>query len=146
MLLIEKVLILKSSSIFQDTPENQLIELAEILQEEFYEVGTTIFNKGDTGNCMYFIYKGKIKIHDGDYTLAILQDNEILGELSVLDAETRSATATTIEESVLLKLDQEPFYEIIMSNAGVLKGILKTLCKRLRETNIKSITIKNLSA
>ncbi len=95
---------------------------------------------------MYFIYKGKIRIHDGDHTLATLQDNEILGELSVLDSETRSATATTIEESVLLKLDQEPFYEIIMNNAGVLKGILKTLCKRLRETNIKSITIKNLSA
>jgi CRP-like cAMP-binding protein len=146
MLLIEKVLILKSSSIFQDTPENQLIELAEILQEEFYEVDTAIFTKGDIGNCMYFIYKGKIRIHDGDHTLAILQDNEILGELSVLDSETRSATATTIDASVLLKLDQEPFYEIIMSNAGVLKGILKTLCKRLRETNIKSIKVKNLSA
>lgn len=146
MLLIEKVLILKSSSIFQETPENQLIELAEILQEEFYEAGTAIFTKGDIGNCMYFIYKGKIRVHDGDHTLAILQDNEILGELSVLDSETRSATATTLDESILLKLDQEPFYEIVLNNAGVLKGILKTLCKRLRETNIKSITVKNLSA
>ncbi len=145
MLLIEKVLILKSSSIFQDTPENQLVELAEILQEEFYEINTAIFSKGEVGNCMYFIYKGKIRIHDGDHTLAILDDNEILGELSVLDSETRSATATTLQESVLLKLEQEPFYEIIMNNAGVLKGILKTLCKRLRETNIKSITIKDLS-
>ncbi|MFN2456954.1 MAG: cyclic nucleotide-binding domain-containing protein [Chitinophagaceae bacterium] len=146
MLLIEKVLILKSSSIFQDTPENQLVELAGILQEEFFEPSSTIFFKGDVGNCMYFIYKGKISIHDGEHIFAILEDNDIVGELSILDAETRSASATTLEECILLKLEQEPFYEIIMNNAGVLKGILKTLCKRLRATNLKNISVKDLSS
>jgi len=138
MLLIEKVIILKSSSIFQDTSEKELLELAEMLEEEYFEPGVTIFSKGDVGNCMYFIYKGKIRIHDGPHTLAELDDNEIVGELSVLDAESRSASATTMEECILLKLEQESFYEIIMSNASVLKGILKTLCKRLRETNIRN--------
>lgn len=141
MLLIEKVLILKSSSIFQDTSENELLELASILEEEFYEPNLTIFSKGDTGSCMYFIYKGKVRIHDGDHTLAILGDNEILGELSVLDSEARSANATTLEDCILLKLEQESFYEIIMSNAGILKGILKTLCGRLRATNLKNMIV-----
>jgi CRP/FNR family cyclic AMP-dependent transcriptional regulator len=141
MLLIEKVIILKSSSIFQDTSEKELLELAELLEEEFFEPNTTIFSKGDAGNCMYFIYKGKIRIHDGDRTFAVLDDNEIVGELSVLDTENRSASATTMEDCILLKLDQESFYEIIMSNASVLKGILKTLCKRLRATNIKNMEL-----
>jgi CRP/FNR family cyclic AMP-dependent transcriptional regulator len=141
MLLIEKVLILKSSSIFQDTSEKELLELADLLDEEFFESGVTIFSKGDVGNCMYFIYKGRIRIHDGEHTLAILGDNEILGELSVLDAEARSASATTLEDCILLKLEQESFYEIIMSNASVLKGILKTLCKRLRATNLKNVMV-----
>jgi CRP-like cAMP-binding protein len=138
MLLIEKVIILKSSSIFQDTSEKELLELADMLEEEYFEPDVTIFSKGDVGNCMYFIYKGRIRIHDGVHTLAELDDNEIVGELSVLDAEARSASATTMEECILLKLEQESFYEIIMSNASVLKGILKTLCKRLRETNLKN--------
>jgi len=139
MLLIEKVIILKSSSIFQDTSEKELLELADMLEEEFFESNTAIFSKGDEGNCMYFIYKGRIRIHDGDRTFAILDDNEILGELSVLDAETRSATATTMEDCILLKLGQESFYEIIMSNANVLKGILKTLSRRLRASNLKNV-------
>ena len=138
MLLIEKVIILKSSSIFQDTTEKELLELADRLEEEFIEANATLFSKGDVGDCMYFIYKGRIRIHDGDHTLAELDDNEILGELSVLDAETRSASATTMEDCILLKLEQEPFYEIIMSNATVLKGILKTLCKRLRAANVRN--------
>ncbi|HWJ92745.1 MAG TPA: cyclic nucleotide-binding domain-containing protein [Flavisolibacter sp.] len=138
MLLIEKVIILKSSSIFQDTSEKELLELADRLEEEFFEPHVTLFSKGDVGDCMYFIYKGRIRIHDGEHTLAELDDNEIVGELSVLDAETRSASATTMEDCILLKLEQEAFYEIIMSNATVLKGILKTLCKRLRATNLRN--------
>ncbi|MEJ7766875.1 MAG: cyclic nucleotide-binding domain-containing protein [Chitinophagaceae bacterium] len=142
MLLIEKVLILHSSEIFRNTPEADLIELAGILDEVYLESGVTLFSKGDIGNCMYFIYKGKILIHLGEHALAVLGDNEIVGELSVLDTEARSASATTLEECILLKLEQEPFYEIMMVNTEITKGILKTLCKRLRLLNEKSVSSK----
>ena len=72
MLLIEKVLILHSSEIFRNTPETELIELAGILEEIYVEKDHTLFVKGDVGNCMYFIYKGKVRIHHGNHTLAVL--------------------------------------------------------------------------
>ena len=143
MLLIEKVLILRSSEIFHNTPEQELVGLAGILEEMYLEPGANLFLKGDKGNCMYFIYKGRVRVHDGDYTLAVLEDNDIVGELSVLDAECRSASATTLEETVLLKLEQEPFYEIMMNNVEVLKGILNTLCRRLRIMDHKSVSFHN---
>jgi len=143
MLLIEKVLILHSSDIFHNTPEQELVGLAGILEEVYLEPDATLFSKGDKGNCMYFIYKGRVRIHDGDYTLAELEDNDIVGELSVLDAESRSASATTVEETILLKLEQEPFYEIMMNNVEVLKGILNTLCRRLRIMDDKSVSHYN---
>lgn len=143
MLLIEKVLVLRSSEIFQNTPETDLVALAAVLEEIYLDAGNLVFSKGDTGNCMYFIYSGSIKIHDGEHVLAVLGENEIVGELSVLDAESRSASATAAEESILLKLEQEAFYEIMMNNADILKGILKTLCRRLRIINKKSVGIAN---
>lgn len=141
MLLIEKVLILRSSEIFQNTPETDLVDIAGILEEVYLETNTILFSKGDIGNCMYFIFKGMVSISDGDHNLAVLGENEIVGELSVLDAENRSASATTIDECILLKLEQEPFYEILMNNAEVLKGILKTLCRRIRVINQKSTSM-----
>lgn len=141
MLLIEKVLILRSSEIFQNTPETDLVDIAGILEEVYLDTNTILFSKGDIGNCMYFIFKGMVSISDGDHNLAVLGENEIVGELSVLDAESRSASATTIDECILLKLEQEPFYEILMNNAEVLKGILKTLCRRIRVINQKSISM-----
>src|SRR5437764_14063780 len=107
MLLIEKVLILKSSEIFQEALESDLLELAGILEEVYFEPNSLLFSKGEIGSCMYVIYKGRIRIHDGDHTFAILEENEIVGELSVLDSEIRSAWATTLDESILLKREQE---------------------------------------
>lgn len=143
MLLIEKVLVLRSSEIFQNTPETDLVELAAILEEIYLDAGNLLFSKGDTGNCMYFIFSGSIKVHDGEHVLAVLGENEIVGELSVLDAESRSASATTAEDCILLKLEQEAFYEILLNNADILKGILKTLCRRLRVINKKSTSMAN---
>lgn len=132
MLLIEKVLMLRCSESFKNVPEQELVALASVLEEIYLAAGESVFSKGDIGKCMYLIFKGKVRIHDGDHTLAVLEENDILGELSVLDAERRSASATTLEEAILLKLEQEAFFEIMMSNAEILRGILKTLCRRLR--------------
>ena len=146
MLLIEKVLQLKLSDIFSSTPEPELVELAGILEEVYLDDKVTIFTKGQVGKCMYFIHKGSICIHDGEHEFAILGENEIFGELSLFDEETRSASATTIGETILLRLNQEPFYEVVIHNAEILKGILKMLSRRLRMMDKKSVALNTLLA
>lgn len=138
LLLIEKVLLLKSLSIFSETPETILAELAPLMQEEEVEQGTLIFEEGEPGDCMYVIFTGEIEIHKGKTTLAVLQAKEVFGELSLLDAETRSATATAKTDCFLFKIDQEPFYELIESRPEVAMGFIKILCKRLRTLNDKT--------
>ena len=55
LLLVEKVLVLKSLNLFKDTPENILADLAPLMQEIQYEQGVEIFKEGETGDCMYII-------------------------------------------------------------------------------------------
>lgn len=143
MLLIEKVLLLRNSSIFQNCKETDLVELAAICHEETAEAGINLFRKGDEGNCVYFINKGKVSIHDGEHQLAELSDNELFGELSLLDAETRSASASTLTECSLLKIEQEDFYDVIATNTDILKGIMKTLCRRLREQDHINVELRS---
>lgn len=142
LLLIEKVLLLKSLSLFEETPETVLAELAEILIEEEFEADKSIFLAGDEAHCMYIIFKGEVKIHKAEHTFAVLKENDFFGELSLLDTETRSASATTKTEALLLKIDQEPFYELMESRIEVAKGIIKTLCRRLKAQNEKSVQSK----
>jgi len=138
LLLIEKVLVLKSLNLFKETPENILADLAPLMKEMEYEQGTEIFKEGETGDCMYIIQQGNIKIHKGNTTLAILKEKEVFGELSLLDADTRSASATADTDCILYKIDQEPFYELMDERPEVAKGFIKILCQRLRTMNEKS--------
>ena len=142
LLLVEKVLILKALSIFKDTPEHILADLAPLMEEEEYEQGTLIFREGEIGDCMYIIHQGEVNIHKGGTTLAILKAKEVFGELSLLDAEVRSASATTHTDCVLFRIEQEPFYELIDNRPEVARGFIKILCQRLRAQNEKSIGIK----
>ena len=138
LLLIEKVLVLKSLNLFKDTPENVLADLAPLMKEIQYEQGTEIFKEGEIGDCMYIIQQGNIKIHKGNTTLAILKEKEVFGELSLLDADTRSASATADTDCILYKIDQEPFYELMDERPEVAKGFIKILCQRLRTMIEKS--------
>jgi CRP/FNR family transcriptional regulator, cyclic AMP receptor protein len=135
---MEKLSLLKQTDIFRNVRDADLNEIAAILEELQLKAGEKIFNKGETGNCMYIIREGNVRIHDGEYTLATLGNNEVFGELSVLDAETRSASATCEDDCVIFKLDQHPFYKILSEDQQVLKGILKMLCRRIRALDAKS--------
>lgn len=139
LLLIEKVLLLKSLNLFEATPETVLTEVAEILEEIEIEKGTKIFKVDDIANCMYIIYKGDIRIDKDGHTLAILKENDIFGELSLLDTDTRSANATADTDVFLLRMDQQPFYELMENRIEVARGIIKTLCRRIRVQNEKSV-------
>src|SRR6478609_10992016 len=131
MLIIEKILLLKNSDIFKTCNEVDLIDIASICIENYFDKGVNIFKKGDQGNCMYFIHSGQVSIHDGEHQLAVLSENEIFGELSLLDAESRSASATALSDCILLKIEQDLFYDVVATNSDILKGIMRTLCKRL---------------
>ncbi len=58
-------------------------------------------------------FQSTVKIHKGHQTLAVLKDRDFFGELSLLDTETRSAGVITTSPCTVLKLDQEPFYELL---------------------------------
>ena len=137
LLMIEKVLLLKSLNIFSETPENVLADLAPLMQDMELEEGTVIFEENDKGDSMYIIYQGEIEIYKSNTTLAILKEKEVFGELSLIDAETRSASARAHTDCYLFKIDQDPFFELLDSRPEIAKGFLKMLCKRLRILNEK---------
>lgn len=145
MLIIEKILLLKNSDIFKNCNEVDLIDIALISEELHIDKSTMIFKKGESGNCMYFIYSGKISIHDDQHQLATLAENEIFGELSLLDSEARSASATAVADCILLKIEQEPFYDVVGTNTDILKGIMRTICRRLREQDRVTVEMQKLS-
>ena len=132
---LEKTLYLKDSSIFKDIPAKELIFISQELEEIQYSDNTCIFNDGDVGDSMYFIFNGEVRISKGEKELICLKRGDYFGEMALLDDEPRSADATTMSNTILLKLESAKFKNILYSNQHVVKGVLAMLCERLRNAN-----------
>lgn len=142
-LIIDKVMALKTADIFSDLPEHVLAEIAEIIEVEEYNQGEIVIEKGDIGNSMYLIRKGKVKVHDKDRVFAQLGENEIVGELSLLAPVPRTATVTAVENLVLFKLEREYFMDLLYEEPELMHGIMRTLVNRIIELNNK---LRNLQS
>ena len=133
LLTIEKVMILKSVSIFAETPEDILADVASIIEELVLQPGQSVFEKGDIGQEMYVVVSGKMRVHDGERTIAFLRTRDVFGELAALHPEPRSATVTAEEETHLFKISHDVLYDLMSERVGVVRGVVRVLCRRLRE-------------
>lgn len=134
---IDRILLLKSVEIFSQIPDNILADLVAILEEESHPAGTEIIKAGDIGNFMYIIRAGKVKVHNGNTVYAELSKTDIVGELSVLNPMPRTASVTTLSETYLMKINREPFIELLSQETDVMKSILKVLTRIITSQNKK---------
>ena len=133
MILVQKILFLKNVPLFSTMPPDTIAWVAEAADETSTLSGQTIFEKGSEGDSMYVIADGAVRIHDGDKTLASLPQGAFFGELSILDGETRSATATAETDCLLLVIRQDSFRRILSKQFDVTENLLKILVRRIRE-------------
>lgn len=129
---VEKVLILKSVNLFKSTPDDALAELSEIISEVDAPAGMDIVEKGEAGSSMFIIVSGSVAVMDGSRVVNTLGERAVFGELALLDTEPRSATIRAMEDTLLFRLDQEPFYELMSDRIEVAMGTIQMLAGNLR--------------
>ncbi len=130
--MIERVFVLKRTDLFKELSSEVLASFANHLEEIYVGEGETIFEKGDIGKAMYVVVDGQVRIHDGDREIEVLGCDQVFGEVTVLTADVRSASATAVEESRLLRLDQDVLYELMAGRPAISRGIIKVLVERLQ--------------
>jgi len=130
---IEKVLFLKSVDLFSQIPGEDLAQIAQITQEVYFEQDQCIIKQGDIGDCLYLIVEGEVKVLTDEREVTRLGEKECVGEMSILDSESRSASVFSVTDVVLLKIKQEDFYEMISERSEIAQGVIAVLTRRLRE-------------
>lgn len=134
-LTIDKVTVLRNVSLFKAIPHEILAGIATLLTERWAEPGERIFEKGELGDCLYVIESGRVRVQDGDRTLGYLERHQFFGELSLLDAEPRSASVLAMERSHLFRLAQSDFYSLISERPEISQAINRVLCQMVRKAN-----------
>ena len=106
--------------------------------------GSTLFNEGESSDRVVLLLSGQVKVsyftEDGrEVVLALRSAGDILGEISALDGEPRSATATALEPVEAFLLSAEQFREFLCAHPRVALVLLETLARRLRDADRKRV-------
>jgi len=132
---VEKVLFLKSAPVFERVSGEDLAPLARVAEVEIYSTGEPITREGETGDALYIIIRGRVTISVEGRLIATLGPGEAVGEMAVLDSSPRSATATAVEETEVLRIGSEEFYEVLHEQVEIAEGIIRLLSARLRDAD-----------
>ena len=133
LLTIEKVAVLKAIDIFAETPDHVLASVARIVEELNLLPGETFINEGDLGDSMYLVAEGNVRVHHGERTIITLGAGKAVGELAVLDPEPRSASVTAIDEAFVFRIAKDAFDEARADRPEIAQGVIRALCRRIRE-------------
>jgi signal transduction histidine kinase len=133
----EKTNLMKKVDAFQGLRESDLIEIANLSSTKIVKKGDFLFNEGDLAHCLYIIYTGVISIYKGSRELVQFSTSDIIGEMSLLDSGSRSATAKAKEDTVLLEISETVFQDLLNNKNFTLLKILKVLSKRIRDNDQK---------
>ncbi|MEM1418294.1 MAG: cyclic nucleotide-binding domain-containing protein [Myxococcota bacterium] len=132
--------------IFEGIAPEGLRRIAAITTEASHRLGEVIFREGESGGALYLILEGKIRISRevsgmGEEALAVLGPGDAFGEMALIDDFPRSADARVHERCRLLVLSKEALEDLLFLHKDlayeILWNFVKTLSRRLRETNDK---------
>ena len=137
---MEKIELLQSVSIFWDLNENDLGHIADKMVAKHFENGNYIFLEDSEGEQCFFVLEGSVKVtrlsKDGrEVILAMLNEGDFFGEMSLLDGESRSANVIALEKTKVLTLDRNDFIAVVNDYPQIAVQLLKELARRLRKSD-----------
>ena len=136
--------LLQAIPIFSDLEEDELLDVLRIAQPVEYAAGHVICREGDPGDCMYVIQAGEVNVvirgqGGQEVPLATLKSGELLGEMTLVDAQPRSADVIAGTDVRLCRMDRTAFdamrSELHPAVFKMMRRIGLSTCARLRRVN-----------
>src|SRR6266496_5265937 len=128
--------LLADIELFAGMTPTQLDWVAQRAHRRVFEAGRNVMTIEQPGEAVYIILHGTVKIHieqgERDVILAIVGAGDMLGEMSLIDSVGRSASAVTLENSLLLWMDKITFNYMLDNFTPVARNLVKILSARVR--------------
>ncbi|MBI5345502.1 MAG: cyclic nucleotide-binding domain-containing protein [Deltaproteobacteria bacterium] len=144
--------LLRDIQFFADLSDDELKVIAKIIRKKEFKTGDTVFKESEDGQSIYVIKSGEVKAcktaPDGElFTLTLMKDGDIFGEMSFLDGRPRSATIVAISDLETYMIDKKDFETIVDQHPRIiyklLRNIVFTIHSIVRGMNSRYIEMLN---
>ena len=108
------------------------------MKKRYFKKGAEIIKEGTLSDCAYIIESGSVQVskilsNGEEQVIGVLEENDIFGEMSLIDGLPRSATVLALEDCTISVMTPEVFNSLSKGNPEALMPILKVLASRLRK-------------
>lgn len=100
-----------------------------------FKAGDVIFSQGDDAKELFVIQNGTVEIRLGNRVIETLSDYNIFGEMALIDAAPRSATAVAVTDMKLVPVAEKQFLFLISHTPHFALNVLRVMARRLRASN-----------
>ncbi len=129
---IEKVILLQDIDVFKEVRVEDLAHIAAITEEVTFQPGTNLYEVNDSADSLYLVLDGKVRLHRNSQEISVSGPQETFGTWALFDNQPRVATATALEETLVLKISREDFYDLLSDHVRIAEAMLRSLARSLR--------------
>lgn len=128
---------LRAVRLFSDLDENSIGELHRACNRINLRRGDVVFKESDESNELFIVVSGRLAMvnrsFDGrESVVALMEPNELFGEMPLFDGLARSADARCLEPSELIVVPYAPLRELYNREPALLWRVAELLTGRLR--------------
>jgi CRP-like cAMP-binding protein len=127
-----KVQVLGKVQLFSECNAKELSRIASLVDEIEVDKGAVLTREGVPGREAFIVSSGKAKATLRGKKLGSIAAGDVIGEMSLLDNEPRSATITAETDMVLFVVDSRSFWGLCEEAPSVARKIMKAMAQRLR--------------
>jgi CRP/FNR family transcriptional regulator, cyclic AMP receptor protein len=129
--------LLGMNPLFAGLGEEAITAIASLCTKRNLESGEMLFQKGDKGDALYGVRRGRVRIETGTaaggrLALNVLGPGDLFGEIALFDGQPRTADAVAAETSELFMVRRSDFLTYLEREPRITIRLLEMLCQRIR--------------
>src|SRR5262249_33726600 len=132
---MERVLELRRIPLFAGLSPADLLRVADIAEERPYADGETIAEEGETGEELYIIVSGTVRVvrHEGGAAVEVArrETGDVVGEMSIISRAPRVASLVADGDVRTIAIGRREFESMIAERPDVALGVMRVLADRL---------------
>ena len=137
--LAEETDLLRKIPMFSKMETSKLKLLAFASEIVSFEENDVVFNSGDSADFAYVIMSGAVDIvtetDSGPVVTGTLSQNQLIGELGLLNNAPRVATLVARGELRAMKITGDMFFRVLRENADVALDVIRMLSNKLSRSH-----------
>jgi CRP/FNR family cyclic AMP-dependent transcriptional regulator len=140
---------LRGIEIFADLSTDARRTLASHCQAHYFEPNDRVVSRQDASTDVYFIVSGRVRVtifsrSGKEVSFRDLGPGQLFGDLSAIDGEPRSATVVTLDETLIVSMPADAFWQVLRDYPSVSAVMMKELARLVRKLSERVVEFSTL--